>query len=224
MASLFPGDKNEYNRNIEKYLRDITTDFLSQLQKHPMNSKQIFIDLLIKIFNDIISHPYLDKYRIIDANYQPDPITFKKTFCIDFFKRIGFLEEMNGKYPILFYPYSAPISPLVSVQTALRELGKGTPDYFEKAEISQMTDFEEFLKFQSIMDKDLLNKEEKKSRVALNMNLDELRLIYAEHQTRTLQQILLVNYRDHRSIEKTLIEVISGKRRAENILGKIFVT
>jgi len=222
MTTLQPRDKTEHNKNIniEKYLRDITVEFLAQLQKHPSDSKQIFIDILIKFFNDIITHPYIDKYRIMDANYQPDPITLKKTFCINFFKRIGFIEEMNGKYPILFYPYSAPIPPLVTVQAALKELGKGTPEYTDKAEITQITDFGTFLKLQSIIDKDLLNKEEKAARVALNMNLDELRLVFAEHQTRTLLEILLVYYREPKSITKTLMEIISTKRRAEIVLCK----
>ncbi len=210
--------KIEYNRNIEKYLVDVTSFFLSQLEQHPSDSKPAFLDHLLKIFDDIVNHPYVDKYRIIDPSYQTDPIIFKKTFCINFFKHIGFLEEMNNMHPILIYPYNAPIQALITVQNSLKEIGKGALEYSDKLEVSQMNNFEIFLKFQYVLDIDLLNKSSKNARIAISLNLDEIKLISGELQIKTLKEMLLLYSQNPQQIEKTFRDYVVPLKRADLIL------
>lgn len=219
--SLMIQDKNEAEtaKGIDKYLHQSTLDFLSHLENYQNDSREIFIQSLIKLLENIITNPYVDKYRLIDPDYQSEPIIYKQAFLAGFFKRIGFIEEKNGKQQIFYYPYNAPIPALITVQTTLKDFGKLTGVQGDIIDIREMTSFENFLKLRNFLASDLLRKEAKPERIAVGLNLDELRVIFAEINIKTIRQLLICYKQSSELLEETLGRTVTPKRRAQHVLS-----
>jgi len=211
-------DRNEAAKGIDKYLHQSTIDFLHHLETYQNESRELFLESLIKLLDNIITNPYVDKYRLINPDYQSEPIIYKQAFLAGFFKRVGFIEEKNGKQQIFYYPYNAPIPALITVQTTLRDFGKVTGIKGDIIDIREMTSFDNFLKLRNFLAEDLLKKECKPERIALGLNLDELRVIFAEINIRTAQQILIMYKNNPEELEAALVRIVSPKRRAEHVI------
>lgn len=212
------------NPDTEKYLRDATFQYLNSIQSYPTDLKLKSIEILLKFIDSIIKHPYIDRYRILNLSSDSLPMTFRQPFSIDFLKRIGFIEEFSDNQQLLCYCYSSTIPTLLTVQNALKDDKQGlASENFgggELVSLIQRTNFDNFLKYRLILTQDLLKKESRSERVALNLSLDEMRLFCAQTGVRTLQDILITYYKDPMLIENTVRSVVYSKRKGDALLCK----
>ena len=176
------------DNSLNIYIDNMTKKLLENLRGNSVNLNQKILSSLKTIFENIIHNPYLDKFRMINP-YQPSVTKiFSSEPCLIYLKELGFIEGANRKE--LYFPYDSMIASLI-VSTEL--LKKYADTYFIERNINEIQEklkFPFFMKYATILDKDLLNKGAKNERMLAGVTIEQVQAIYNQFGATKLEDFI----------------------------------